>query len=1145
MARTWQCGFELASASSGVEITTLSGTGSVQNSISRTGSYAFRANPTTSTGWFRQHVFASNQAIAGYWRIYMRITTIPSATTYIAKFLDTASNNQCAGLRLTTGGALQLMDASGTQVGSASSALSTGTFYWIDLKNDASGAGAIEARLGGTTFASGANSSQGQWGRLQLGVITTNATADLIFDDVALNDSTGSSQTSWVPDGKIIYLSPNAAGDNNAWNDTTNTAGTTNNYTLVDELPPNDATDYVQIGTLNAEDMYNMSNSGIGSGDTVNVVMVGGRFGNNLTDAATAFRFQVKKTSGGTIAQSASIIPNASTWASNAPAEPRNPPLIMYADPDGSAWTQTTLDSMQAGYKLTATGTNRIRVSSLWVMADYTPGSGSTPISDSDTGTGTEATSALTAATTATETSAGADTVTALAASTSTSEISSGADASAVAAALPGTDTGSAADTTTSLVAGTPGTETSSGAEATAVSATTSTSDTGSGVDVASLAVTVSASDSASSAESESLTTSGVDKNDADTASGTDLGAVSASLSASETASGAEATSQGMGGAETSSGADTAAVTATLSTSDTATAIESQSLDTGATPINGSDTATGGDSASLTAATTAPDIAIGVDASTLTAATSQPETSAGTDAAVVSAEVSNSDVGSSVEATVVTAQISTSDTAGAIEGSLVTASISQSDSGSSDEDTNDPSAQDLTVSDSASSAENTSLQTAVSDTATAIDAVTVLQALVFGGETGLSADDQTVSNASDDEKTSADTAHATEAQSVAITIFASDSARATEGYDRKIIQRRVHKVMPYYIRETQPWAIEQERRRHNEALWYVGENTMFVLMWHLEDFQNNLVKRCLTCYQSQGMISQVYQQTDQYKCPDCFGTTFDGGFKAIIVRPAIFSDTDEGETKHSRGVVHPNDLSIDSTPDFRVRTGDYCFRQNGDRFFLRVPERITLRTGFGDPDQGRTAIAYNHANAAVEDPSNVSYMIPPATDEVTAILSQRSRIPRPWTSFEIIRAPLIPGDDFKPVLIWGGSTSGGYSGYSSGGGDDMPGPQGPTGPSGPQGIQGLQGPAGPQGPEGPEGPQGVQGPMGNPGGSYVYTQSVASAVWIIHHNLGYYPAGITAVDSAETMVEGVTSYPDINTVRLDFAMPFAGTAYLS
>lgn len=313
-----------------------------------------------------------------------------------------------------------------------------------------------------------------------------------------------------------------------------------------------------------------------------------------------------------------------------------------------------------------------------------------------------------------------------------------------------------------------------------------------------------------------------------------------------------------------------------------------------------------------------------------------------------------------------------------------------------------------------------------------------------------------------------------------------------------------HRVMPYYVREPQPWAIEQERRRHNQALWYFGEPVVFALMWHLEDHQKGLVGRCPTCYEAQGQIAEVYGQASHAKCLDCFGTSFEGGFKALIVRPAIFSDSDDNETKHSRGVVTPQDLTIESTPDFRVRTGDFALRINGDRFFLRVPERVTLRTGFAPPTQTDTAIGYNHANAVQEDPTSAAYLIPPANDELAVILGHISRIPRDWGTFEIIRAPLIPEEETPASLRWFPSTNTR--------GDNVPGPPGPPGTS---------------------------------GGSFTHAQMTPALVWMITHDLDYRPAGVITVDSAGSEVEGAVSYPADNIVRIDFAVPFSGTAYLS
>lgn len=220
-------------------------------------------------------------------------------------------------------------------------------------------------------------------------------------------------------------------------------------------------------------------------------------------------------------------------------------------------------------------------------------------------------------------------------------------------------------------------------------------------------------------------------------------------------------------------------------------------------------------------------------------------------------------------------------------------------------------------------------------------------------------------------------------------------------------------VQPYYVRDIQPWAIEQERMRHTQALWTVGEYSMFVLMWHIEDLTAGRVRRCPSCYGRDQVtlaqdVASVYNQPAEHRCPDCFGTTFEGGFKAQIVRPAIFSDADEDEQKMARGVANPQDLSVESTTDFRVRSGDYVFRATGDRYQLRVPNRVTLRTGFAVPHQSSMAIGYNHARANQEAETSVAYIIPPTVSVLADLLTRGARAPYDFTPHEIIRGDLIP-----------------------------------------------------------------------------------------------------------------------------------------
>ena len=61
---------------------------------------------------------------------------------------------------------------------------------------------------------------------------------------------------------------------------------------------------------------------------------------------------------------------------------------------------------------------------------------------------------------------------------------------------------------------------------------------------------------------------------------------------------------------------------------------------------------------------------------------------------------------------------------------------------------------------------------------------------------------------------------------------------------------------------------------------------------------------------------------------------------------------------------------------------------------------------------------------------------------------------------------------------------------------------------------------------------------------FTYEQSVASAEWVITHNLNKRPS-ITVVDSSDTVWYGEYEYNDLNTVTLRFNAPFTGKAYLN
>jgi len=63
--------------------------------------------------------------------------------------------------------------------------------------------------------------------------------------------------------------------------------------------------------------------------------------------------------------------------------------------------------------------------------------------------------------------------------------------------------------------------------------------------------------------------------------------------------------------------------------------------------------------------------------------------------------------------------------------------------------------------------------------------------------------------------------------------------------------------------------------------------------------------------------------------------------------------------------------------------------------------------------------------------------------------------------------------------------------------------------------------------------------------SWTHIQSSPSASWTITHNLGYYPGGVSVVDSGGNTCLGDIQYTDTNSLVVNFADAFSGVAYLS
>lgn len=183
----------------------------------------------------------------------------------------------------------------------------------------------------------------------------------------------------------------------------------------------------------------------------------------------------------------------------------------------------------------------------------------------------------------------------------------------------------------------------------------------------------------------------------------------------------------------------------------------------------------------------------------------------------------------------------------------------------------------------------------------------------------------------------------------------------------------------------QPWASDLVESSHAEALYAFGEYVIFTLMWRPKDFEMGLVGRCQTCFVgAASRQAAAFQQPTKRECPDCYGTTYEGGFRAQIIRPAILADRNQEVSEENRGVVVTDTIQMETTSDFRLHKGDYVFRGDNTRFQTEEKNEAVVRTGFGAPLTSDSSAGTTTAHR--EETTSVAFLIPPVNPQVLLAL---------------------------------------------------------------------------------------------------------------------------------------------------------------
>lgn len=217
-----------------------------------------------------------------------------------------------------------------------------------------------------------------------------------------------------------------------------------------------------------------------------------------------------------------------------------------------------------------------------------------------------------------------------------------------------------------------------------------------------------------------------------------------------------------------------------------------------------------------------------------------------------------------------------------------------------------------------------------------------------------------------------------------------DTGVGVEKIDILAIQAALlsHFYDTYVVPDAKNWEVENERARHDQALYRLGEYAIFVLMWQMQDFTLGLVGRCTTCFVPQGALEDTWAQPAYFKCPDCYGSGFEGGYKAVLVRPSLWSWDEPVQQQVARGVINTNVAQVQTTADFRLQPKDYVIRGDGSRWQAQQVEGEHLDTGFGTQAGPWNAVGFSYANVTREDESSPVYMLPLAESYIQEVITQ-------------------------------------------------------------------------------------------------------------------------------------------------------------
>lgn len=255
MARLFMTGFEAGHLDASYDSIPVTGM-SISSTQARTGTYS---SLQQNSGAYGRSALAGNPS-----EVFGRVAIYPTNQNGNGVFLtlqDSAGGNQITfGIVLTTHEIEVRCGAyNGTVIGTSSAAITFNVWNCIEFRlvvDDT--AGILTCKINGATEIDETDidtqaTANANVGYVCVGASPANGSYRMwgYWDDVAINDTSGTVNNSWVGRGGIYGLKPSAAGTHTDF-----TPDSGDNYSRVDDVPPDDDTSYVESDQVGDIDTY-------------------------------------------------------------------------------------------------------------------------------------------------------------------------------------------------------------------------------------------------------------------------------------------------------------------------------------------------------------------------------------------------------------------------------------------------------------------------------------------------------------------------------------------------------------------------------------------------------------------------------------------------------------------------------------------------------------------------------------------------------------------------------------------------------------------------------------------------------------------------------------------------------------------------